>query len=106
MCLLHFATDKNQCRSKMIAAYFNDLTARPCGICDNCLNAKKIIISKDEFNLISKGIKKITLEKPVSTITLFRQLSSFKENKIWKVLTFLQEENVISVNSSGLIESK
>ena len=104
--MLHFATDKNQCRSKMIAMYFNDLTSRRCGICDNCLNAKKITISKDEFDLISEGIKNITRKKPVSTLTLFRELSSFKENKIWKVLTFLQEENLITVNRSGLIESK
>ena len=104
--MLHFATDKNQCRSKMIAMYFNDITARRCGICDNCLNAKRIIVSKDEFDLISKGIKNITRERPVSTITLFKELSSFKENKIWKVLTFLQEENLINVNRSGLIESK
>jgi ATP-dependent DNA helicase RecQ len=104
--MVHFATNKNQCRSKMIATYFNDLAARGCGICDNCINAKRIIISKDEFDLISKGIKNISHAAPVSTAHLFQNLSSFKENKVWKVLTFLQEENIIVVNRNGLIESK
>ncbi|MEJ7672020.1 MAG: hypothetical protein WKF59_04780 [Chitinophagaceae bacterium] len=32
--------------------YFNDLSIKPCGICDNCINEKVLIISKTEFENI------------------------------------------------------
>ncbi|MEO8960384.1 MAG: ATP-dependent DNA helicase RecQ [Ginsengibacter sp.] len=104
--MIQFAGNKNQCRSKMIAFYFNDLTASRCGICDNCLSAKRTIITKDEFDLISQGIKNISRQKEVTTEDIFQSLASFKENKVWKVLTFLQEENILTVNQNGLIKSK
>lgn len=102
--MIHFATNKIRCRSEMIASYFNDHTAKPCGVCDNCLRNKKLLISTDEFNAISGAIKESIKEKPVSSGMILQQLASFPENKIWKVLTFLREENIISVNTNGLIE--
>jgi ATP-dependent DNA helicase RecQ len=102
--MIQFARDKKQCRSKMIAIYFNDSSLKQCGVCDNCLRNKKIVLSKEEFEFISAGIKQTVSEKPVSPGNLFKRLSSFKENKVWKVLNFLQEENVIIVNSDGLIK--
>jgi ATP-dependent DNA helicase RecQ len=88
----------------MIASYFNDHTAKPCGVCDNCLRNKKLLITTEEFKAISGAIKKSIKEKPMSSEMLLQQLASFPENKIWKVLTFLREENIIFVNTNGWIE--
>ena len=102
--MVDFTTNEVRCRSKMIGAYFNDTKISACGICDNCLKNKKITITTEEFNTISGLIKKEIFQHPISPSDLFRKLTSFRENKIWKVLTFLQEENVISINSEGLIK--
>ena len=102
--MVNFATNEVQCRSKMIGTYFNDNVISACGICDNCLKNKKITITTEEFNAISGQIKKEILRNPISSADLFQKLTSFRENKIWKVLTFLQEENAISVDSEGLIK--
>lgn len=102
--MVNFATNEVQCRSKMIGTYFNDNAISACGICDNCLKNKKITITSEEFNAISVLIKKEILRNPISSADLFQKLTSFRENKIWKVLTFLQEENAISVDSEGLVK--
>jgi ATP-dependent DNA helicase RecQ len=104
--MIHFCTNQNRCRSEMIGNYFDDHELLPCGVCDNCLHNKKVIISNEEFNSISMAIKKICNTHPVSSQSLFAQLSSFKENKIWKVLNFLQEENSIVVDREGMIKVK
>jgi len=101
---VNFTTNEVQCRSKMIGTYFNDDKISACGICDNCLRNKKIIITSEEFNAISGQIKKEIYQNPISSSDLFQKLIPFRENKIWKVLTFLQEEKVISINSEGLIK--
>ncbi|MEO5908111.1 MAG: ATP-dependent DNA helicase RecQ [Ginsengibacter sp.] len=104
--MIHFCLNQNRCRSEMIGSYFDDHDLHPCGVCDNCLRNKRIVISNEEFNSISEGIKRICNNNFVSSQTLFAQLSGFKENKIWKVLKFLQEENSIVVNQGGLIKLK
>lgn len=104
--MIDFALNQNRCRSEMIGSYFNDTALQPCGICDNCLANQKMALSNEEFNSISAEIKKISATTAVSTQTIFARLSSFKQNKIWKVLKFLQEENAVVVDEEGLIKAK
>jgi len=103
--MINFCQNKNRCRSVMIGNYFDDHHLHPCGVCDNCLQNKKVILSNAEFNSISDRIKKICNTHPVSSQVLFQQLSDFNENKIWKVLNFLLEENSV-VDQGGLIKPK
>jgi ATP-dependent DNA helicase RecQ len=102
--MVHFSTGKSQCRSKLIAFYFNDFNISACGICDNCLRNKETAITTEEFNAISARVKKESASNPISTTDLLWKLSDFKQNKVWKVLNFLQEENSLSVTTEGLIE--
>ncbi len=102
--MVHFSTCKSQCRSKLIAFYFNDFNISACGICDNCLRNKETMITTEEFNAISARVKKESASNPISTTDLLWKLSDFRQNKVWKVLNFLQEENSLSVTAEGLIE--
>jgi ATP-dependent DNA helicase RecQ len=97
---IHNAID---CRSKIIAAYFNAPSANVCGICDNCINQKAIDISKEEFEEISSAIIMLVkdIEMPLKDIQ--QKLQSIKKEKIWKVINFLQAENKINVNKDGNI---
>ena len=90
------------CRSKTIANYFNDVSVKPCGVCDNCINEKAIMISKTEFETIVSEIKKFT-EAPVASKVLLQNLNKFKKEKVWKVLNYLQGENKISISPEGLV---
>jgi ATP-dependent DNA helicase RecQ len=90
------------CRSKTIANYFNDVSVKPCGVCDNCINEKEIVISKTEFENIVAEIKKFT-DVPVSSNVLLKNINTFKKEKVWKVLNYLQAENKISISLEGLV---
>jgi ATP-dependent DNA helicase RecQ len=103
--MIGFSKNENQCRSSMISFYFNGSYLPPCGICDNCLRNKNVVISTEEFNSISFEIKKIASQEPVATKKIFEKLAGIKESKIWEVLKFLQEEELLIVNQEGLIKS-
>ncbi|MEO5781799.1 MAG: ATP-dependent DNA helicase RecQ [Ginsengibacter sp.] len=90
------------CRSKAIANYFNDVSVKPCGVCDNCINEKAIVISKTEFENIVEQIKKLT-NVPVASNVLLQNLNMFKKEKVWKVLNYLQAENKVSISLEGLV---
>lgn len=101
-----YIKNNQKCRSKMIAEYFNDTDSKPCGICDNCLNGKIIIIETEEFENIRKGIEKCIAGKPVLPEQLFIALNQFEKKKIKKILYYLLEENLISTSEDGCIIPK
>jgi ATP-dependent DNA helicase RecQ len=101
--MLYYIENNLRCRSGMIGAYFNDLQIKPCGICDNCLQLKKININKKEFETISFKIKQAICPEPLLFSDLKKQLPSVSQNKIWKVLHFLMDENMVKTDSSGRI---
>jgi len=101
---MSFCKNEIQCRSSMISFYFNGSYLPPCGICDNCLRNKDVVISTEEFNAISIEIKKITNQGSATPKIIFEKLPGIKESKIWKVLKFLQEEELLIVNQEGVIK--
>ena len=102
--IISFIRNENTCRSKMIAAYFNDANVKRCGICDNCQREKNLTITKHEFEKIRSGIKSTIAENPLNSEQLIRNLQGFKENKIRKILNFLQEEDQVFITEDGLIK--
>ncbi|MDP4285042.1 MAG: ATP-dependent DNA helicase RecQ [Bacteroidota bacterium] len=101
--MMKYTKNQSKCRSKMIAGYFNEHLVRRCGVCDNCIRDKKIIITNEEFEAIKSSIEKIVGEKSVSLIQLYQELNSFNQAKIKKILNYLQEENKIKSSKEGLI---
>ncbi len=91
------------CRSKMIGNYFNDVSIKPCDICDNCIYEKNLIIAKEEFENICSMIYNIIDNRSITVKELLLNLVKFKKNKVWKVLNYLQSENKLIITRDGSI---
>lgn len=103
--MLYYIKTKT-CRSKTIGNYFNDISIKRCGICDNCINENGIVVSKTEFENITNAIEKLIGNAPVHSNLLFKNLNTFKKEKVWKVLNFLQAENKINISQEGLVSKR
>lgn len=104
--MVNFVAETAECRSRIIGSYFGDEKIRPCGICDNCLKQKAANLSKEEFESLHHRIINIIKYEPLHTKELLLKLNGIKKEKAWKVLEFLQAENKISVDKSGLVALK
>ncbi|MES2430584.1 MAG: ATP-dependent DNA helicase RecQ [Bacteroidota bacterium] len=96
--MISYINNTVNCRSSEIAHYFNDPTVKKCGICDNCINQKELVITKDEFEAISIKIISTIKNNKISVKELLSNLRSIRKEKIWKVLDFLQGENKIGIS--------
>ncbi|MFL5788505.1 MAG: ATP-dependent DNA helicase RecQ [Flavisolibacter sp.] len=94
----------NECRSLFIGKYFGDHESKACGICDNCIKSKSDKLAVNEFELISTRITRLLSDKPVTIKELIQAFDPAKIEKAWEVIEFMQSENKISVNESGLLE--
>jgi ATP-dependent DNA helicase RecQ len=92
------------CRSKTIAAYFNDINVKACGICDNCINQKTIQISTEEFEQITAFIFDFANGNSTGIKELLNRGKIFRKEKLWKVIDFLQAEKKLSISKEGIVE--
>lgn len=96
----YFGTDT--CRSRFIAVYFGDNRVQDCGVCDNCLARKRRSISPGEFTVIRKELMSF-IAPAIAIDTLLEHLKKYSREKIWAVLDFLQNEQLISIDEQGVI---
>lgn len=101
--MLQYVNEGAACRSKILATYFGDHEAKPCGICDNCLEQKSLTISDEEFEHIRYRILNIIKYESLSAERLLQQLSGIGKKKAWKVIDYLQAEEIITMNRDGVI---
>jgi ATP-dependent DNA helicase RecQ len=101
--IINYIKNTNACRSKLISTYFNAPAANDCGKCNSCINQKAIIITKEEFDLISSGILQSVKNTPLSFTQLHQYFKDVKKEKLWKVINYLQAENKINADKEGNI---
>lgn len=104
--MIRYVNEQQQCRSQFIASYFGDEKVKPCGICDNCLRQKSLALSKEDFDKISSLVLGKLEPKAIPVRELMQYLSGVKKEKAWKVIDFLQAENIIEVDEKGLARKK
>ena len=93
------------CRSRLIAAYFNDTVIKPCGICDNCINQQTVVVDKKEFETISQHIFNLTGNNKITIQELLNNSKHIKKEKLWKVFNFLSAEKKIFVSREGEVKT-
>ena len=102
--LLEYTEKEVTCRSQFIANYFGDEDAKPCGVCDNCLQQKNLTITKEEFEKIHQRIIQTVRSGNVDATQLLQLLTGINKEKGWKVINHLQGENKLIVDKNGIIK--
>jgi len=105
LAMVQYVNETKNCRSRFIAQYFNSPIDKDCGVCDNCINKKEVEVTKEEFEQIASAIFKLIDSNPCSSNELLIKIKNFKKEKFWKVISYLQAEKKISVNSEGMIRA-
>lgn len=101
--MTEYIMNLKECRSRMIASYFNDHKTRLCGICDNCITRKAVHITPEEFNAISELIIKEAQKPLLSAEKLMGMVKIFNKQKVWQVVDYLLAEKKIEVDKEGII---
>lgn len=104
--MVGYTTETMKCRSKITANYFGDMEIKDCGICDNCLQKKETILTKEEFEIIYNRVIQVINTKALPAKELLFHLNGIKKEKAWKVIDTLQAENKIMIDKEGLVRLK
>ncbi len=101
--LLDFITNSLQCRSIQLLAYFGELKAKRCGICDVCREQNKTELNELEFSKIKQLIKEGLASGPQHLYQLISSVGE-EEEKVISVLRWLMEnKNVVKQKDDTFI---
>lgn len=101
--MLNYAAHASACRSQLLATYFGDLSSKPCGTCDNCLQQKKHSLTSIEFEEIKTELMQRLQKGPLPYTELMAVLKHKKEVHVMEVLDFLQAEEIIQLKKDGTV---
>lgn len=101
--MIDFIANTVNCRSQVIARYFNDENIKACGICDNCINQKDVVITKEEFERINQHILNLVSQNHIPVKELINKSKQYKKEKLWKVMHYLQSEKKLIFDKEGNI---
>lgn len=99
--IVNYSLNKKMCRSVIIGNYFNDTEIKPCGICDNCIDNREGDFSEKDFKHLSECIIKELRKNILFAKEMEKTFSHFDQKNLWKVIHFLQSENIITTTDSG-----
>jgi ATP-dependent DNA helicase RecQ len=104
--MVNFTKNKIDCRSQMVASYFNDYQVKHCGICDNCIELKNAPLSVADFEKISNHIFSVINNKAFSVKELLANATKLEKEKRWTVINYLQAEEKIVITADGYLQVK
>jgi ATP-dependent DNA helicase RecQ len=101
--VIEYATTAHICRSRLLLSYFGQKSSQNCGHCDVCVARKKSELSDIDFERIEQRIKKILSASPSTADKLVYEIGETPE-KVWKVIHWLEEVDLIGENGDGSME--
>ena len=104
--MIAFVRNTAECRSKLIAAYFNNESLPACAICDNCINAVPVPISGADFEKLSDYVLEKAGAGSIQVKELLAGLKGMHEKNLWKAIDYLLAEEKIRIDKGGNISVK
>jgi ATP-dependent DNA helicase RecQ len=87
-----------QCRSQLLLAYFDEINAPKCGICDVCLAEKKRQTATGLADQISDEILHLLTQSPMDIGTLITSLKTGDQKERLKMIRLLLDAGKIKTN--------
>lgn len=91
-----YVVSEEECRSRMLLAYFGEADAAPCGGCDVCRRGR----AKSDEALLRERIMALLRARPMRADQLLQALPSTDEAEVKRLLRMLVDEQRVSVNQS------
>lgn len=102
--MLTYANNTVECRSRKLVTYFNELGATDCGVCDVCLERKKLAMSEPEFEQLVEAIHGQIQSKPLFIEQLVSLLPGYPNEKVVETVRYLLDNDKLRYNQSHQLE--
>ncbi|MFO7723826.1 MAG: ATP-dependent DNA helicase RecQ [Bacteroidales bacterium] len=93
--MIRYARSAAKCRSELLLEYFGEKQTVRCGQCDVCRKRNKVGLSTLEFDQVVEVIKPLLQHEPMTMEKLLEHLPGLQEEKFYRVLQWLIDNEKI-----------
>lgn len=104
--MIYYAKNNQVCRSRVLLTYFGEKDHKDCGICDVCLKKNETGLSNYEFNQIKTALFLELSHSSYRINDLLSRITFIEIEKTIKVIRFLIDEGMISLQDDTLSLTK
>ncbi len=93
------------CRMKMLLAYFGESPEEDCGLCDHCLEKKRLAAKTEEeaFDEYAKHIRQWLQQQAMKPEKLAEKFPAEEQEAYFHALSFLQDEGYVVLDGQGCL---
>ncbi|TAH19306.1 MAG: RecQ family ATP-dependent DNA helicase [Cytophagales bacterium] len=104
--LIHYIKHQKRCRTQLLLAYFDEQTDKTCGVCDNCLQQKKIAqqVGQDIGEKYTASILNLLKEKVLSINDLIENIKPANNKDFLAQIQKMIASGEITSNQLGDLE--
>ena len=101
--MLHYINNTTTCRTQVIANYFGEKDALPCGVCDVCIQQKVKPVTSQDIKQIAAALLSQLTAQPEDWSVLYQRLSYIKEDTAKEVMQSLIAEGSVARDGDGRV---
>lgn len=98
---VHYARHQTQCRTRLLQAYFGEETDAACGVCDNCLKAKRKTGPNGQVREQVRQYVTLARDQGVSPRQLSGYFSQTDEQDLAQTVRLMLAEEELRYNAAG-----
>jgi ATP-dependent DNA helicase RecQ len=95
--MIAYAKNDGQCRTRMLQAYFDELTDQNCGVCDFCINKRKEVQPVEKNRLLA-----IIPQEGIDLDAVFHMFKENRESVLLTVRELVEEGSIDLINETRL----
>ncbi len=92
--MISYAHNRAECRAQQLLAYFGE-HIEPCGVCDICVEKKRMGMSDPEFRRIFDWMQQVLTSQQISPEELLHRELPARREKVLEVLHFLTDNRQV-----------
>ncbi len=83
------------CRSQQLLHYFGQIDAKPCGVCDICLEKNKDELNTNDFDIFKEKITKLLKREALGLKDIADSFSEKHRTKVIQTIGFMLDEGIL-----------